>query len=152
MRLLLALALLLIFAPPARADEHLLTLYSPPIDSEPYVHRSTTVALKADGVQAPAVAGYVLGFKEQVLVDSKDPDAPPLPVTKMMVHHFLYFTEARADGGPGGCLGSQFLAGRGRSTRTGSSMPCRRRSSARGTASTTRRRTAAPPRGWSPRW
>jgi plastocyanin len=111
--LLAVAALVLVFAAPARADEQLLTLYSPPIDSDPYVHQSTTVQLRPDGVQAPKVPGYVLGFKEQVLVDSKDPDAQPLPVDKMMVHHFLYFTTNRADGGPGGCLGSQFLSGRG---------------------------------------
>ena len=79
------------------AEEQLLTLYSPPIDSEPYVHQSTTVPLKPDGVQAPTKPGYVLGFKEQVLVDSKDPDAEPLPVDKMMVHHLLYFTGRSTD-------------------------------------------------------
>jgi plastocyanin len=113
MRLALALLALLVLAAPARADERLLTLYSPPIDSEPYVHRSTTVPLAPDGVHAPAAAGYVLGFKEQVLVDSKDPDAKPLPVTKMMVHHLLYYTDDRVDPGPGGCLGQGFLSGRG---------------------------------------
>ena len=55
----------------------------------------------------------MLGFQEQVLVDSKDPDAKPLPVTKMMVHHFLYYTPGRVDPGPGGCLGGDFLGGRG---------------------------------------
>jgi plastocyanin len=113
MRLLLAaVAALLVFAAPARAGEQLLTLYSPPIDSEPYVHKSTTVALKPDGVHAPAQPGYVLGFKEQVLVDSKDPDAKPLPVAKMMVHHLLYYTSGRVDEGTG-CLGGQLLGGRG---------------------------------------
>ena len=110
---LLALVVLLVCAAPARADEQLLTLYSPPIDSKPYVHISKTVSLPADGVHAPSVPGSVLGFKEQVLVDSMDPDAKPLPVSKMMVHHFLYFTQGRVDGSPGGCLGSQFLTGRG---------------------------------------
>jgi plastocyanin len=111
--LLAAFALLLAFAAPARADEQLLTLYSPPIDSAPYVHKSTTVLLAPDGKAAPAVPGYVLGFKEQVLVDSKDPDAKPLPVTKMMVHHLLYYARGLADPGPGGCLGQGFISGRG---------------------------------------
>ena len=111
--LLVALALLLVAAAPAQAEEKLLTLYSPPIDSEPYVHKSTTVQLKADGKQAPAEPGYVLGFQEMSLVDSKDPDAKPLPVAKMMVHHFLYFTQGRARVETGGCLGGDFLAGRG---------------------------------------
>jgi plastocyanin len=113
MRPALVLLALLVFAAPARADERLLTLYSPAMTSEPYVHKSTTVTLKADGVHAPDMPGYVLGFKEQVLVDSKDPHAKPLPVSKMMVHHFLYFTQGRVDGGPGGCLGPQLLTGRG---------------------------------------
>ncbi len=113
MKLFLGLcAALLVLAAPARAEERLLTLYSPPIDSEPYVHRSTTVTLKADGIQAPAEPGYVLGFKEQVLVDSKDPDAKPLPVSKMMVHHLLYYTPGRVDQGSG-CLGGAFIGGRG---------------------------------------
>ena len=113
MRLLLAVAgAVLALAAPASAEERLLTLYSPPIDSEPYVHKSTTVALKPDGVQAPLQPGYVLGFKEQVLVDSKDPDAKPLPVSKMMVHHLLYYTSGRVDEGSG-CLGGAFLNGRG---------------------------------------
>jgi hypothetical protein len=112
-RALLALMFALVLASPARADEQLLTLYSPPIDSEPYVHKSTTVTLRPDGRQAPNVPGYVLGFQEQALVDSKDPDAKPLPVSKMMVHHFLYYTSGRADQGPGGCLGGDFLGGRG---------------------------------------
>ncbi len=111
--LLVALALLLVAAAPAQAEEKLVTLYSPPIDSEPYVHKSTTVQLKADGRQAPAEPGYVLGFQEMSLVDSKDPDAKPLPVAKMMVHHFLYFTQGRARAETGGCLGGDFLAGRG---------------------------------------
>jgi plastocyanin len=110
--LLLALVALLTFAASASAEEKLLTLYSPPIDSQPYVHKSTTVTLKADGVEAPAEPGYVLGFAEQVLVDSKDPDAEPLPVSKMMVHHLLYFTGGRTVESLG-CLGPQFLGGRG---------------------------------------
>ena len=99
-------AALLVLAAPAQAGSKLLTFYSPPIDSEPYVHKSTTVMLKADGRQAPAEPGYVLGFQEQALVDSKDPDAKPLPVAKMMVHHFLYYTSGRVDDSdPPGCLG-----------------------------------------------
>jgi len=110
--LLATVAALLVFAAPAGAEEKLLTLYSPPIDSEPYVHKSTTVPLKPDGVEAPAEPGYMLGFAEQVLVDSKDPDAEPLPVSKMMVHHLLYFTGGRTTESLG-CLGPQFLGGRG---------------------------------------
>jgi plastocyanin len=113
MRALLAAAVaLLVLAAPASAEERLLTLYSPPIDSEPYVHKSTWVTLDADGMRAPKEPGAVLGFVEQVLVDSKRPDAKPLPVDKMMVHHLLYYTPERVDASLG-CLGDAFLAGRG---------------------------------------
>jgi plastocyanin len=105
--------LLLLLAAPAGAEEKLLTLYSPPIDSAPYVHKSETVQLRPDGRQAPAEPGYLLGFKEMALVDSKDPDAKPLPVAKMMVHHFLYFAAGRADQQQGSCLGGAFIGGRG---------------------------------------
>ena len=63
----------------------------------PYVHDTHNVTLRADGRQAPAKPGYILGFKEMALVDSKDPDAKPLPIAKMMVHHFLYFAPGRVD-------------------------------------------------------
>ena len=38
--------------------------------------------------------GYITGFAEQALVDSKNPKAKLLPIAKMMVHHFLYFRQA----------------------------------------------------------
>ena len=110
---LLAILALLVCAAPASAGEQLLTLYSPAIESLPYVHRSEFVTLKADGKQAPAQAGSILGFQEMALVDSKRPDAKPLPVDKMMVHHFLYYAGGRVDRGPGGCLGDGFIGGRG---------------------------------------
>jgi hypothetical protein len=112
--LVLAVALTGVVAAPAAAEEKLLTLYSPRIDSLPYVHKVTTVPLAPNGLEAPAEAGYVLGFKEQVLVDSKDPDAKPLPIAKMMVHHLLYFAPGRVDEGPGTCWpGVGFISGRG---------------------------------------
>ena len=49
----------------APARERLLTLYSPRIESVPFVHRTTTVALAPDGRHAPAEPGYILGFQEQ---------------------------------------------------------------------------------------
>src|SRR5829696_877120 len=110
----LSLAALLALAPAASADERVLTFYSPKMHAEPYVHISQTALLKPDGKQAPAKPGYILGFKEQVLVDSKDPDAKPLPIGKMMIHHFLYFAVNRVDQGPGSCWGGAgFIGGRG---------------------------------------
>lgn len=109
----LAFLLALAMSTPASATEQLLTLYSPAIQSLPYVHRSEFVALKPDGKQAPAQPGYILGFQEMALVDSKRPDAKPLPVDKMMIHHFLYYANGRSDAGPGGCLGNGFIGGRG---------------------------------------
>ena len=105
---------LALVAPGAEANERLLTLYSPRIDSLPYVHDTHQVVLSADGRAAPAKPGYILGFKEMALVDSKDPNAKPLPIAKMMVHHFLYFAPGRVDQGAGSCWqGSGFLSGRG---------------------------------------
>jgi plastocyanin len=98
----------------ASAEEEVLTLYSPPIQTLPYVHDSHTVRLKADGKQAPAKPGYVLGFIEQVLVDSKKPNAKPLSNAKFMIHHFVYFAPGRIEDSEGGCwknLG--FIGGRG---------------------------------------
>jgi plastocyanin len=108
------LAGLVLLVPAAAAGERVLTLYSPRIDSLPYVHDTHHVALRADGREAPARPGYVLGFKEMALVDSKRPDARPLPIAKMMVHHFLYWAPGRVDEAPGGCFsGAGFIGGRG---------------------------------------
>ena len=71
--LLVAIAGLALLAPAASAKDHVLTLYSPKIHSLPYVHDSKSVDLKADGVGAPAKPGFITGFKEMALVDSKDP-------------------------------------------------------------------------------
>jgi plastocyanin len=101
-------------APAASAKERVLTLYSPKIDSLPYVHDTHEVTLKPDGVQAPATPGYITGWKEMALVDSKNPKAKPLPIAKMMVHHFLYFAPGTQNTAPGSCWGrSGFIGGRG---------------------------------------
>jgi plastocyanin len=104
----------LVPAPAVQARERVLTFYSPRIHSEPYVHDTHHVFLRPNGRQAPSYPGYITGFKEQVLVDSKDPDAKPLPNSKMMIHHFLYWARNRVDQLPGSCWGrSGFIAGRG---------------------------------------
>ena len=109
-----AIAALALTAPVASAKEKVLTLYSPKIESLPYVHDTHQVLLRANGSEAPAKPGYVLGFKDMSLVDSKRPNAKPLPIAKMMVHHFLYFAPGRVDQLPGSCWGnSGFLFGRG---------------------------------------
>ncbi len=109
-----------VFTPAASAKDKLLTFYSPKIKSLPYVHDSHHVNLQPDGKQAPAVPGYITGFAEQALVDSKNPKAKPLPIAKMMVHHFLYFAQGRVDEAPGGCWsGAGFIGGRGEEHPTG---------------------------------
>ena len=111
---LAAFVVLLALAPAARAEEKLLTLYSEPIETRPYVHDSKTVTLAPDGKHAPAEPGYVLGVKEMTLVDSKDPDAKPLNNAKFMVHHFVYFAAGRVGENLGGCWsGLGFIGGRG---------------------------------------
>jgi len=103
-----------VVAAPAQAKkEHLLTLYSPKLESLPYVHKTSSVRLRPNGREAPDKPGYILGFVEQVLVDSKKPDAKPLPVSKMMVHHLLFHAPGRVDQDLGGCLGGSFIGGRG---------------------------------------
>ena len=126
-----AIVVLCLGAPAAMAKEKVLTLYSPPIKSLPYVHDTHQVPLKADGVEAPAVPGYVTGWKEMALVDSKDPKAKPLPIAKMMVHHFLYYAPGTDNPAPGSCWGrSGFIGGRGEEHplgRTASAIPAANR-------------------------
>ncbi len=116
----MAVGLPMAFAPAASAEEKVLTLYSPKMRVAPYVHESQTVTLRPNGKEAPAQPGYITGFKEQVLVDSKRKNAKPLPISKMMIHHFLYFAPGRVDQAPGSCWGnSGFIAGRGEEHPTG---------------------------------
>jgi hypothetical protein len=113
---LLITGLLLVGLAPqtAAADEKELTLYSPPIKTLPYVHDTHTLQLRANGTEAPDKPGYVTGIKEQVLVDSKDPDAEPLGNARMMIHHLLYFAFGRQGDSAGSCWsGMGFISGRG---------------------------------------
>lgn len=123
-RLSAAVAALLVLAPAAGAKERVLTLYSPRIDSLPYVHDTHELTLRANGREAPAKPGYILGYKETALVDSKRPNAKPLPVSKMMVHHFVYFAPGRVDDDvAGGCWnGLGFIGGRGEEHPLGRTM------------------------------
>jgi len=112
--LLACLVALLALPAAASAEEKLLTLYSPAILTQPYAHDTHHVQLRANGVEAPAEPGYVTGVQEQVLVDSKDPDARPLNNARFMIHHFLFFANGRVDQAPGSCWGrSGFITGRG---------------------------------------
>ena len=111
---ILALALAGLVPSTAAAAEEELTLYSPAIDTLPYVHDTHTLALRPNGTQAPARPGYVTGIKEMVLVDSKDPDAKPLSNARMMIHHLLYFAPGRQGDSAGSCWsGAGFVSGRG---------------------------------------
>jgi plastocyanin len=110
----LALAALCAFPAAAGAKERVLTLYSPAINTNPYVHDTHRIPLRANGKEAPARAGYVTGIKEQSLVDSKDPDAKPLPNAKFMIHHFVYLAPGRVEDSPNSCWsGGGFITGRG---------------------------------------
>jgi hypothetical protein len=112
--IVVALALLLLPTATASARERVLTLYSPKISTLPYVHDTHNVVLRPNGREAPAEPGFITGFKEMSLVDSKNPRAKPLPNSKMMVHHFLYFAPGRVDQAPASCWGqSGFISGRG---------------------------------------
>ena len=88
-------------------------------------------ALRAQVDDGAAQAGRQAGagrarlrarLQEQALVDSKDPDAKPLPVAKMMVHHFLYFTAGpRPAWTRTGASAATSSAAAARSTRAGAS-------------------------------
>jgi hypothetical protein len=107
-------ALSVLAAPSASARERLLTFYSPKIHSLPYVHDTHEVSLRPDGREAPKRPGYITGWASEDLVDSKRPHAKPLPLRRMMVHHFLIFAPGRVDQAPGSCWGkSGFIGGRG---------------------------------------
>jgi hypothetical protein len=112
--IVMAFVVIALLAPAANAKERVLTLYSPRIHSLPYVHDTHRLTLRPNGREAPAKPGYITWWKEMALVDSKDPDAKPLPMDRMMVHHFLYFAPGHVDDGPGGCAqGAGFIGGRG---------------------------------------
>ena len=110
----LVVAALLIAAPAASARERLITLYSPKISTQPYVHDTHHVTLRPNGREAPKRGGYITGWAAQDIVDSKRKNAKPLPLRRMMVHHFLIFAPGRVDEAPGSCWGpSGFIGGRG---------------------------------------
>ncbi|HEX8066878.1 MAG TPA: hypothetical protein VF520_10155 [Thermoleophilaceae bacterium] len=110
----LGLALAGLAPAPAAANEELVTLYSPPIRTLPYVHDTHQLSLRPNGVEAPARPGFVTSVKEQVLVDSRKPDAKPLSNAQMMIHHLLYFAPGRVEDSTGSCwYGLGFVAGRG---------------------------------------
>ena len=111
---MLAVAALVALPGAAQAKERVLTLYSPAIQTNPYVHDTHLLDLRPNGREAPAHAGYVTGIKEQSLVDSKDPDAKPLPNAKFMIHHFVYLAPGRVEDSPNSCWsGAGFITGRG---------------------------------------
>src|SRR3954464_15079472 len=101
----LAVAIAGMAAPQAFARERLETFYSPRIHTLPYVHDTHEVTLRANGRQAPRRAGSAPAWVAQDLVDSKRPHAKPLPLRRMMVHHFLVFAPGRVDQAPGSCWG-----------------------------------------------
>ena len=101
-------------APAASAKEQLLTLYSPRIDSLPYVHDTHNASRSSPTAAGARRAGLHPRLQGAGAGGLEGPDAKPLPIAKMMVHHFLYFAPGRVDEAPGGCWsGAGFIGGRG---------------------------------------
>ena len=71
----LVVAIAMVAAPAAHSRERLLTFYSPKINSQPYVHDTHEMVLRANGRQAPKVPGYITGWAAQDIVDSKKRNA-----------------------------------------------------------------------------
>ena len=116
----IVLAAALFASAPAGGEDRVMTLYSPPIQTSPYVHDTHDLELEPNGEEAPAVPGHITGVKEQVLVDSKDPDAKPLDNSRFMIHHFVYFAGERVEQSKGGCWdGMGLLMSRGEEDPTG---------------------------------
>lgn len=107
-------AAVLFASAPGAGEDRVMTLYSPAIQTAPYVHDTHQLDMQPDGEAAPAVPGYITGIKEQVLVDSKDPDAKPLDNSRFMIHHFVYLADERVEESKGGCWdGMGYLMSRG---------------------------------------
>lgn len=110
-RLALLLPVLLLAAAPAQAAERKLTLYSNPIDVQPYTGEQHYMELPANGEQAPAEPGWITSIKVDI-VKKKSPTAKALSIQDVMIHHIvLHAPNAVWSDFAGNCAANLFAMG-----------------------------------------
>jgi hypothetical protein len=108
-RLVLPILALLALAAPAQAADEKLTLYSKPIDVQPYTGEQDYMPLAADGTQAPAKPGWITSIKVDV-VKRRSATAKVLSIQDVMIHHIVLHAPDAKWGNPAANCFSQFFA------------------------------------------
>jgi len=107
--LLPILALLLLAAAPAQAAEQKMTLYSDPIEVQPYTGEQSYMQLPADGKHAPADPGWITSIKVDVVKKRTD-SAKALSIRDVMIHHIVLHAPDAKWGDPAANCFSHFYA------------------------------------------
>jgi hypothetical protein len=110
-RALLPIIALLVLAAPAQAAEEKMTLYSDPIEVQPYTGEQYLVPLEADGEHAPADPGWITSIKTDV-VKKRSSRAKALSIQDVMIHHIaLHAPGAKWSKPAANCFGQFFARG-----------------------------------------
>jgi hypothetical protein len=109
--LLPIIVVLMLAAAPAQAAEQKLTLYSNPIEVQPYSGEQYTVPLPANGEQAPADPGWITSIKVDV-VKKRSASAKALSIQDVMIHHIVLHAPAAKWANPqANCFANFFARG-----------------------------------------
>ena len=102
--------LLLLAAAPAHAAEQNMTLYSKPIDVQPYSGEQHYMPLPANGTNAPAEPGWITSIKVDV-VKKRSASAKALSIQDVMIHHIVLHAPGAKWGTAGNCAAQFFAMG-----------------------------------------
>jgi len=102
--------LLLLAAAPAHAAEQNMTLYSKPIDVQPYSGEQHYMPLPANGTNAPAEPGWITSIKVDV-VKKRSASAKGLSIQDVMIHHIVLHAPGAKWGSAGNCAAQFFAMG-----------------------------------------
>lgn len=103
--------LLLLAAAPAHAAEQKMTLFSNPIEVQPYSGEQYTVPLPANGEQAPADPGWITSIRVDV-VKKRSARAKALSIQDVMIHHIVLHAPGSKWVNPqANCFGNFFARG-----------------------------------------